>query len=103
TWQQAIVPVGAPAYKDALLASLESSGSDVNGWSEDAPNRAYVTGEANALAAGSENIAALAKTASTDTVSQAGSTWVDAALSWFDTERLRATVAVWQIQLIYNV
>ncbi len=102
TWQEAITPVTQAEYVDINLAALEAAGSDLNGWSDDAPQRALVEGESRAEAAESEIIAGLAKTASVATVGDAGASWVDAAVSWFDITRLPATFAVWSLPFVSN-
>lgn len=106
TWEEASTPIDATTYRDDLLASLEEEGATVNGWSDDAPQRALVEGESRALAAESDIIAGLAQTASPITCSAAGTTWVDAVIGWFNLQnadgtsgRLLATRAVWAISL----
>jgi len=103
TWQEACTPVTQAEYVDQELAALEAAGSNLNGWSDDAPQRALVEGEATALAAGSDNISALAQTASPATVVNAGASWVDAVMGWFGIEREPATRAVWMIELAYLI
>lgn len=100
TWQEAITPVTQPEYVDIELAALEAAGSPINGWSPDAPQRALVEGEATAGAAESAIISNLAKTASPVTCADAGSSWVDAVMGWFDIDRHPAVEAVWDITLV---
>lgn len=102
TWQEAITPVTQAEYVDQNLAALEDAGSSINGWSPDAPQRALVEGESRAETAESEIIAGLAKTASTATVVDAGDSWVDAAMTWFDVVREPATYAIWSIPFVTN-
>lgn len=106
TFASAIVAGTAANYRTLLLLSLAANGSQVSGWSTGAPQRAFLDGESRALASESEIVAALAATASPSTVTQAGSTWVDAVMGWFDLDngsggkgRIPASFAVWEIPL----
>lgn len=107
TWDEAQTPQTSDEIRTDLLVACTTQGCTVNGWPETAPQRALVEGNASALAYGTELRAALAKTASPATVTEAGSSWVDAIISWFDLDdgaggkgRIKATKAVWTIGLI---
>ncbi len=96
----------AEVRDDTLLPACETQGCDVSGWPTIAPQRGLVEGSARVLAYEQSLRAKLAKTASPDDAIDAGSTWVDAVMGWFDLDngtggkgRILATKAVWDIPL----
>jgi hypothetical protein len=106
TFAEASTPETVEQVRDDLLAALDEEGSTISGWSDGAPQRAFVEGEARAIAAESVIVSELAATASPSTVVRAGSSWVDATMAWFQVEnadgsigRLLATTATWEISL----
>jgi len=100
TWQEAITPIDAATYRDQNLAALESAGSTINAWGPDAPQTAYLESESRAEAAESAIISTLARTASVQLVADAGDSWVGAAMTFFDIERIQALPCVWTVTLI---
>lgn len=103
TWEEAIAPVDAATYRDQNLAALEDAGSKINAWGPDAPQTAYLESESRAEAAESVIISTLARTASTQLVVDAGASWVDAVMTFFDIERIPALPCVWNVNLIMAV
>jgi hypothetical protein len=110
TWLEARTKKTIPEERDAMLASCVAQGCTVNGWPATAPQRAMVEGNASALAYETSLRADLASTASPTTAKAAGSSWVDAAMSWFDLDnstggkgRILASKAAWDIPMIVAV
>ncbi len=107
TFQQAITPETFKQFRALFLLSLAANGSQVNGWSTGAPQRGFLDGEARALTAQSLIVSGLASTAGIDTIKAAGSSWVDAGMTWFDLSngqggkgRFQATYAVWNVPMV---
>ncbi len=103
TLQDALTPRTVASERGLLLAELAASGSNVSGWSDGAPQRAFLEGEARALSAESDLRAAIASTASVDLVIAAGPSWVDAMMTWYRITRIPASYAVWQVPLQITV
>jgi hypothetical protein len=79
----------------------------VSGWPDAAPQRALVENDARALAFETTVRANLAKTASPATCADAGDSWVDAAVAWFDLDntaggkgRIPASKAAWDVPFL---
>lgn len=116
-----------PTYANALLvptvddetADLLSRfpGSILAGWSDDAPQRQLVAADAQAIQFEMLQRAAIAYAASpqqvrllrafyvangydTATAASLASSWVDLALTWYQTARLPATFAQWAVPLV---
>lgn len=107
TWAEATTSKSAAEVRGDLLAACVEQGCTVSGWPSVAPQRALVEGNASALAYETELRAALAKLASPPTAEDAGDTWVDAGVSWYDLDngvggkgRIPASVAVWNVPLV---
>lgn len=99
TLQQALTPSTVAQERALLLLELTAAGSDVSGWSDGAPQRAFLEGEARALSAETDIRVSLASTASVDLCIAAGPSWVDAMMSWFGLARIPASYAVWNVPL----
>ncbi len=104
TYAEAITPRTVASLRALFLTELAAAGSSVSGWSTGAPQRAFLEGEAGAIAAETQLRVALAKTASIALCKQAGAEWVDAKMTWFDLDntvggkgRIPASRAVWTI------
>lgn len=106
TFAKAIEPRTVAQVRELCLLELAATGSRVSGWSNGAPQRAFLEGEATAIAAESILRVGLASTASIALCIAAGSTWVDAVMTFFDLDdgqggkgRFKATKAVWQVPM----
>ena len=106
TYQQALTPRTVASLRALFLTELAAAGSTVSGWSTGAPQRAFLEGEANAVAFETQLRVALAQTASIDLCKEAGPEWVDAKMTWFDLDngsggkgRIPASRAVWTVDL----
>lgn len=114
TWTEARTPRSAADFRDDILAGV---GDFLTSQAEGSPDRDVVEGEARALEAEADIRVALAATASTTTLAEAGDSWVDAKMSIFDLDsnievtpatdpptfikgRFQATKGVWVITLI---
>lgn len=106
TYQQALTPRTVASLRALFLTELAAAGSTVSGWSTGAPQRAFLEGEANAMAFETQLRVALAQTASIELCKEAGPEWVDAKMTWFDLDngsggkgRIPASRAVWTVDL----
>lgn len=110
TLQQALTPRTVAEVRQLLLLELAATGSAISGWSDGAPQRAFLEGEARAISAETILRASIAQTASVTLVLGAGASWVDAMMSWFDLPngsggkgRIPASKAVWQVPMEITV
>lgn len=106
TYQDALTPRTVASERGFLLAELAASGSNVSGWSDGAPQRAFLEGEARAISIETDIRAAIAASNDVALCIAAGDSWVDARMSWFDLSngqggkgRIPASYAVWTIPL----
>ena len=106
TYAQALTPRTVASLRALFLTELAAAGSTVSGWSTGAPQRAFLEGEANAVAFETQLRVALAQTASIDLCKEAGPEWVDAKMTWFDLDngsggkgRIPASRAIWTVDL----
>lgn len=104
TYAEALATRTVASEMAFLLAELAAYGSSVSGWSDGAPQRAFLEGEARALSYETTLRAQLASTASIQKCIAAGPTWVDAVMTFFDLDntaggkgRIPASKAVWTI------
>lgn len=106
TYAEALAPRTVTSERTLLLGLLVATGSNVSGWSDGAPQRAFLEGEAIALSVETDLRAALAASNDVALCIAAGDSWVDAKMSWFDLSngsggkgRIPASYAVWEIPL----
>ncbi len=107
TYAQATTLTAQTAIRDGLLASLTTFGSPVQGVPTSSPDRAIVEQEAAQLYLEQQIRVGIAQSISATGAISAGSTWVDAAASWFQVSngvggvgRIPAIAAVWTFGLI---
>ena len=106
TYAEALATRTVSSWMAFLLAELAAYGSSISGWSDGAPQRAFLEGEARALSFETTLRSQLASTASIQKCIAAGPTWVDAVMTFFDLDntaggkgRIPASKAVWTIDV----
>jgi len=100
TYEEATTAPTQEEKHDDLLADCVDQGCTVAGWSDSAPQRAMVEGNATALAFEAGMRVQLAKASTLRGCAELDDTWVDQGLTWYQVARIAATQAVWEVPLL---